>query len=414
MKAIRSTPSDLEILNVFKKKYPYLIFNGEKFWNYESGIYSYLEDEFVRNMILKVVKSMPDTGINITANKIRSIYNLAKTDLVKKGEIFDQNRDILVFQNKALNLKTMRVVKHSPKFFATYKIPYDYDPSAKCPNFLKLVSRFEPEVLRMLQEYAGHCIGNEYNHEVTLWLLGSPGVGKSTFLEGLKSAFGEYMQVLRPKDFVDDKYFLSSLRNVRILYSQETVPETWKDSSIYTSLISEEEVVIKTKYEMDKRKRFHFRFFLTMNILPNIFYEQDGLWRRLEIIRFPDLNESERDRTLKEKIKSEGPGIMIWALGGLRKLRKRGYFLIPDSVKKEKRNLRKLKFNMKDFTEISLAGSAGKKIQASELDKMVNNFCAENNFQAPNARDISTEIQRQGFKKSKQNGRDYYLKIPLN
>jgi putative DNA primase/helicase len=71
-----------------------------------------------------------------------------------------------------------------------------------------------------------------------------------------------------------------------------------------------------------------------MNSLPKIREEGNGIFRRLMIVKFPALAPHEKDPAVKERIRLlEPPGILAWAVEGLRRLRKRDGFKIPESVR---------------------------------------------------------------------------------
>jgi putative DNA primase/helicase len=70
-----------------------------------------------------------------------------------------------------------------------------------------------------------------------------------------------------------------------------------------------------------------------MNDLPRVQSANDGLFRRVKVIEVEPVPKGERDPKVKESIKEEGAGILNWALEGLARLRKRGNFQVPDSVR---------------------------------------------------------------------------------
>lgn len=413
MKQENIFPSDLDLVSAFKKKHPGMIFNKGKFWEYTNGIYRPLGKDWVQSLLLAFLKSNLKYKRTITSNMVERIYDLVKMEITIDDQIFDQNNDVIVFQNGVLNLNTLRFGEHSPKYRATFQLPYNYDTKAKAPYFEKLVSRLGLKTGEFVKEYIGHCISNDKNYETTLWLSGNPGSGKSTFLEGVKAAFGEYMAVIDPTDFHKNPYFLSTLEGKRILYALETPPNALKETAMYNSLVSEEEQVVHKKYVDDYRRRFHFRIILTMNILPAIFHQQDGLWRRIQIVKFPDLPESERDQTLKAKIMQEAPGIMAIAIKGLRRLRKRGYFEVPESVKREKENHKKDQASIIKYLEERFSNGQSNTIQASVIQREIQQHYKDKGQTPPTPQEISKEMMKYA-RKTKRHGINYYKEISLN
>jgi len=69
-----------------------------------------------------------------------------------------------------------------------------------------------------------------------------------------------------------------------------------------------------------------------MNELPRIAETSSGLFRRVKVVKFPELLASQRDPDLKEAIATEGAGILNWALDGLARLNDRKRFDIPHCV----------------------------------------------------------------------------------
>jgi putative DNA primase/helicase len=62
-----------------------------------------------------------------------------------------------------------------------------------------------------------------------------------------------------------------------------------------------------------------FKLFLGTNHRPKVIGSDEGIWRRIRLIRFTlTIPPSERDKKLTAKLKSEAQGILNWAIAGLR------------------------------------------------------------------------------------------------
>jgi putative DNA primase/helicase len=70
--------------------------------------------------------------------------------------------------------------------------------------------------------------------------------------------------------------------------------------------------------------RLRARFTIMVNEMPKLPDASRGIGRRVRIVPFHQSYEGREDRTLREKLRRELPGILLWALEGLRKLRKDG------------------------------------------------------------------------------------------
>jgi putative DNA primase/helicase len=127
-----------------------------------------------------------------------------------------------------------------------------------------------------------------------------------------------------------------------------------------------------------------------------------GLFRRVKVISFPVIPESKRDPRLKETIKTEGAGILNWALKGLDKLQKRGRFEIPQAVKAATEGFRQNNDIPARFVEdCCLTGndSQGKpfKTPSSQLYSQYKAWCIETGHKPQSSTSVAREWKRLGF-----------------
>jgi putative DNA primase/helicase len=71
------------------------------------------------------------------------------------------------------------------------------------------------------------------------------------------------------------------------------------------------------------------RLTITCNDLPELPDHGRSLERRLNLLYFGQSFEGREDTTLKDRIGREAPGIVVWALEGLKRLRRNGKFTLP-------------------------------------------------------------------------------------
>lgn len=73
------------------------------------------------------------------------------------------------------------------------------------------------------------------------------------------------------------------------------------------------------------------RFSIAVNELPNFPDYARAIRSRVCLLHFARSYEGREDYTLKRRLEDEAPGIAVWALHGLRRLRKQGRFTEPES-----------------------------------------------------------------------------------
>jgi len=82
---------------------------------------------------------------------------------------------------------------HTPKYFTTVKLPYDYDPDAKYiewEDFLLDVMDGDAERVTLLQQWAGYLLINNLRQQKFLLVAGEGANGKNTFFELIELMIG--------------------------------------------------------------------------------------------------------------------------------------------------------------------------------------------------------------------------------
>jgi putative DNA primase/helicase len=254
--------------------------------------------------------------------------------------------DLVVFQNGMLDFSSCdrgeppRWLESTPDLFTITGIPHDHDPTAICPNwqaFLKSSLGDDPVKIDLLQEWFGYCLTPDQRFQVFMYLLGNPGAGKgvvarvfsrllggnlncaSTTLGALAGRFGmEPLQGmlaailpdarLSPRD--DGMRGLECLLNIS---GQDATGVDRKNKSAITASAPTARLMVVSN---------------TLIPLPD---HESATARRLKIIHFARNFSANPDTTLSDRLMAEIPGILVWALNGLRRLRRNGAFTAPES-----------------------------------------------------------------------------------
>jgi putative DNA primase/helicase len=183
----------------------------------------------------------------------------------------------------------------------------------------------------LLQEFAGNSLTPDMRLEKALLLVGMRGSGKSTAIEGVQEMVGPGRSgLLNIEDVVGSKYGYARIPGKTLLTGTEQPSVFIEHTHRIEALISGEPVHVEQKYERGYEYRPIAKILWGMNALPRIAQAGAGIFRRLLILRFPKaLPPGAKDVDLKDKIRAEAPGIFVWALRGLKRLRERGDFLLP-------------------------------------------------------------------------------------
>lgn len=220
---------------------------------------------------------------------------------------------------------------HSKDYFHTYKLPYDYNPEAKCPIFEKFISETfdEKELAYILQEFIGYIFMNKrvMNLERALFLYGGGANGKSVILEVIKALVGEAnVSHVELKNFAKENNIYSldkKLVNIASDISHKNFA-----SDVLKKIVSQENIEVKKLYHDVFTIDVGVKLMFALNQLPDSGGDTSyGLLRRLIILPFEKIvPPSKRDKKLTEKLVSELSGILNYAIKGYYRLLKQKDF----------------------------------------------------------------------------------------
>jgi putative DNA primase/helicase len=150
-----------------------------------------------------------------------------------------------------------------------------------------------------------------------------------------------------------------------------------------------------------------------MNELPRVADANSGLFRRVKVVKFPKLDEVDRDPDIKKAIEGEGAGILNWALEGLDRLQKRGEFEVPQGVEEATEHFRTSNDVPALFVADKCATDPNTKEKASSLYAEYKLWCEENGHRPQSSTRLADDWQRLGFERKRTNSGTYYMGVRL-
>ncbi len=105
---------------------------------------------------------------------------------------------------------------------------------------------------------------------------------------------------------------------------------------------------------------------------------------------------------LKEALKQEGPGILNWALAGLDRLRKRGYFVIPKAVEQATQEFQMSNDTAAYFVAEKCVVGPDKEIQSRPLFEAYSAWCLQCGHKPNSSTALANDWKRLGFKRKRQ------------
>ncbi len=236
------------------------------------------------------------------------------------------------------------LLPHTPLWFSPTKLPYQYDAAAGCPTWLAFLDRNiggrDSARARLLQQYFGYCLVHDTSLQRFLIMVGEGANGKSVICAVIRALLGRENVSSVPLERFGERFSLAStlgkLANVVAEVGElDRVAEGQLKAFVAGDLM-----------EFERKNRDPFsarptaRLILATNNVPTFSDKSDGLWRRMLLLNLTvQIPENERvagmDQAEWWAARGELPGIMNWALAGLRDLRRAmgNGFTVGDEVR---------------------------------------------------------------------------------
>jgi putative DNA primase/helicase len=280
-----------------------------------------------------------------SAQRLAAMVELAKTEkaVVLPISMLDADPLLLGVENGVIDLRTGLFRPAEREDYVTKRCGVAFNPLAKCPNwdaFLRRIFDAEhtPKTSTRLRAYirraCGYTLTGLTDEEAMFILWNTGNNGKSTLRETIFALMGDYAMgadaslLITPKNQQGG----GATPDVARMYGKRlvTVNETQEGDHL-----SEGRVKFITSHDITTARFLYenpFDFtpthktWLTTNKKPIIKGTDLGIWRRVQMWPFlVTIPEEERDQRFRQKrLIPELPGILNWALRGLRKHHKLG------------------------------------------------------------------------------------------
>ena len=224
---------------------------------------------------------------------------------------------------------------------------------------------------------------------------------------------GHRAGVLGLADLERSRFTLAGLTGKNLVIASEQPSAYLASTNTLNAIISGEPLQVEQKYRDPYTIIPRAKVCWAMNELPRVADANSGLFRRVKIIQFPALPESQRSPELKRDIEAEGPGILNWALEGLRRVRERGHFEIPTSVREATAEFQASNDVPALFVEDRCIRGDGFKVQAQKLYDEYVEWCNDNGHRPQSSTRVAADWARLGFERSTANGRRVYRGVQV-
>ena len=279
---------------------------------------------------------------SLSEGKLRAMISLAQSEpgIPVLPEELDASADLLNVLNGTIDLRTGELREHRREDLITKVAPVVYDPDAAAPTWAATLERVLPseEVRAFFKRLCGYAITGDVSEHILPVLYGTGANGKSTVLNALLEAVGEYGMQAAPDLLIAKSgghpTEVADLFGMRLVASIEVEDGRRLAESLVKQLTGGDKVrARRMRQDFWQFDPTHTAFLCT-NHKPEIRGTDNAIWRRIRLIPFTEtIPPAEQDKKLPEKLRAELPGILAWCVEGCLEWQRDG-LQAPDEVRK--------------------------------------------------------------------------------
>jgi P4 family phage/plasmid primase-like protien len=337
-----------------------------------------------------------------SALRIRAMIDMAKGHMIADHEEFDADLWFLNCQNGTVDLRTGELREHNREDLITKATPVEYDPKVATPVFDAFLKKIvpDPEIRAFLQRAFGMALSGEVRDNVLIILHGTGSNGKSTLMDALMEAFGDYAISSAP-DLLMSKANshpteLADLFGARLVSCMESEEGRRLNEGLVKQLTGRDRIKARRMredfWEFDPT---HSVFFGT-NHKPEIRGTDHAIWRRLKLVPFEvTIPDAEQDKDLTAKLRKELPGILAWAVQGCLEWQRTG-LQEPKKVTEATQGYRADMDVIAQFIEDMCVEADGVEVGATRLHIEYQTWCRNNGEEPLSQRKFGGRIGERG------------------
>ncbi|MDN3436502.1 phage/plasmid primase, P4 family [Planococcus sp. APC 3900] len=370
----------------------------------KTGRYKPLNDELLKKLCRNILHEAKE---DIWTVKWENEYFTAVKREMHIIESLNPHPQFINLRNGMLDLNSLKLRKHSSRYYSTIQLNIEYDPEAKCPQFrafLHEIFEKDRELIKLIQEVMGYCFLQEIKLQNAFIFLGSGSNGKSVLADVIRHLIGPENVSSVSLSGLNSKFGMQDLPGKLVNISTENELDKKFNTQNFKALTGDDAVNVEKKYQDSYNTKLFAKIIILLNRMIESNDHSEGYYRRLVIIPF---NKSYRavgigetripgvdymDKNLKEKLLQELDGILNFALIGLHRLIKNDFNMTRSKASEKALYDYKVKQNpVIEFLSQKVEWDINAKTKRSELRRVFMRWATANGFEE-NAHISSTKF----------------------
>ena len=373
--------------------------NGIWFYNLAAKHYDLLTPEMYKKIFFHIIEEASET---VWRSGMEKQYMAYFRNKVQQFQVDGNQAGVLQFNNGILDFSGDEVVffNPSPKYFCNFRLPYNFDKDAECPEFMAFLNDIfngDTERIALVQEIMGACLYYAKCMQYLVVFLGNGSNGKSLLASVIKHMLGDLnVSAIALDRLSGDKFAKQNLDGKLLNISSETKTEKVYSTADFKALTGGDSVEVEKKFKDAYTTEIYCKYIALANEMFQTDDNSDGFYRRLIIIPFdqqyhiltpgeaPEKGKKYQDVFLEGRLHEEISGIFNFALDGLLRLWENDFhFTYSASCEQAKERFKKehnvvLAFLNDCFDIVETTSKAS--VKSSDLFPYFTHYCRENHY----------------------------------
>jgi putative DNA primase/helicase len=299
--------------------------------------------------------------------------------------------EIIAFRNGLLHWPTRRLMRSDPRLFVISALDFDYNPRARAPEawlkFLASMWQNDAQSIEGLADMFGYMLTDDTSQQKAFMMIGPPRCGKGTILRVLENLVGQHNRVSPSLASIGTQFGLQPLVGKRVaMISDARLSGKVDQQPIVENLLritGEDALSVPRKYLGDWTGKLSTRFVLASNETPGFTDASAALANRFILFKFNTSFLGREDHSLTSRLLQELPGIVLWALAGLDRLKARGYLIQPESSRELADELRETSSPISEFVAEKCIIGPEYEVERGEIFEAWREWCKSQGMDHP-------------------------------
>ncbi len=336
----------------------------------------------------------------------------------------DSDPHLLGVDNGVVDLRAGDHLVNRPDMLVTRYCDAAYDADAKCDGWMRFLDQiFESDIetIESVQRLLGCTLLGLSGGEILVICYGHGSNGKSVFSNVVHTILGGYTvtappSLLTARQANDNgpRNDIAAVAGARYLSVNEVQAGDRLDEQVVKMLAGREPITARFLHQEFFTFLPSFTPWLRTNHKPVIMGQDDGIWRRLVLLRFGrTFTGAEKDPDLEQKLLAERDGILLWMIAGAKKYLKDGLQLSP-RMEAEWATYRNESDLLGEFLADKTVPTPGGEIDQATLYQSYRSWCEHESGVRPMSRKSFTQrLAERGYSKGKSGASRFYRGLTL-